>query len=172
MTNASRVEHHRDGDRRHFALGLWPERALLVVNLAVSGWVVWALLHAPRHTPPEGTAPWAVSLTNAYLLEVLGLGALATLAAFAQRQGIAWLQVLWACLGALVGLCVLSAWSIGNAFVPSVVLVLAASSLATSRTGAAGRQIIPALLAGFVFQIVLMVSIVVLVIRSAPPSGS
>lgn len=138
------------------------EVALAAANLAVAGWCVWAVLNSAGLV-----SSWHSWITRAYLIEILLLGLLILLSvARSARSDARWLRALWASLGALTGLTVLGAWSIGPLLLPGVVLVLVTGWLAAVRTGTAIAPLLAWGVAGLAGQVGVMALVIAIVVAT------
>ena len=143
------------------------ELGLAAVNLALAGWTAWATLNSPGAVGPRSTMSWHGWISRGYVLEVLLL-AFGVIAAVlgTVHDGTRPLRLLWACLGALIGLAVLGAWSLGLWLLPGVLLVLAAGALAAVRTGARFGPLLAWTLTGLTCQIAFMLLVIAIVLAT------
>ena len=146
----------------------WLELALAAANLALAVWFVIAILSGPGLSGPRTGAEWTVWIARGYLIEVLVLGTLVLLALLVEfRRGAPWLRLMWGCLGALAGLAILGAWSIGPAILPGLLLGYVAGSLAALRTHARFGRLVAWSLVGLGSQVALMLLIIVVAMAAS-----
>src|SRR5512143_3658959 len=105
------------GSKLEYGLALAGGLASLLATLAV-----WAPIAANQPLWP---------LPGVYLIEIPAIGLTGMLALWARR--LTW--VTWAAAGALLSFVVLGAFSIGPAYAPGMLLLLAAAGVATYRRG-------------------------------------